>query len=361
MKTLDKYILREFLKLFFILLSGVIFLFIIVNFFERLDLFVAKKASLMAIIKFYLFQLPYLYVLFSPVGGLLSAFFSIGEMARKNEILALKASGISIYRLITPLIVTGFILSIFSFAINDTIVPLAQAKKRKVYDIEIKKLRKSWSLIYATNFSFIGNSGFIYYFGRIDALNSRGDDVSVIKLNKHGKITFRVDAKYGFYKDSLWVLFHATERVFKNDREVSVRFFPEKAYPELSESPFEILKERKELDEMDIRTLWRFINFLKNSGFDYKRELVEFHTRFSFPFANLIVLLFALALAVETRGKGRAYGFGISVFLSFFYWWVLQATKSIAGVGKLNPFISAWFPNIIFLILAAIALTKVKS
>ncbi len=341
------------------MVAGVIFIFILVNFFEQLDRFVDRRAAPFSIVRYYWFQLPALYVLFSPVGGLLAAFLSVGEMARHHEILAMKAVGVSVYRILRPLVLTGLLLTGVSFLVNDLVVPSSNRKVREIKEIEIDHRKTPEQRIVARDFSFFSPKGVLYYFERIDANRNTARGVIVMQF-KNGELQTRIDAREGRFVNGHWVFSFGTERIF-HENEEQVERFEERAYPDLRDSPFKILKEKRELKELNVRELWTLIQNLKTAGLDRKRETVELHIRFSFPFANLIVLLFALALSVQMRGRGRAYAFGLAVFLAFFYWGVLQATRSMAGVGKLNPLFSAWFPNLIFLALAGFAFRKVHT
>ena len=359
LKRLDRYVLAQFFQLFVIMVAAVILLFIIVNFFERLDKFVDRRAPPGAILRFYAFQIPYLYVLFSPVGALLAAFFSVGEMARRYEILAVKTAGVSVYRFLAPLIGAGFLLSAVAFGVNDLLVPDAQHRVReiKTYEMHLESPRTVRRL---RDMAFLGPGGVLYYFGKV-ANDTLALQASITRLDSLDRVVFRVDADTAVFRQGFWHLRHGTEFRFVDGRPVQVTVFQARAYPEFTETPAEFLKQRRRLDELSIRGLRRLIHTLEQAGFDTNRERVELQVRFAFPLANLIVLLFALALSVEMRGRGRAYGFGLAVFVAFFYWGLLQATRSMAGVGQLNPVFSAWFPNLVFLTAALWAFRRVRT
>ncbi len=359
LKRLDRYVLRQFFQLFLIMVAAVILLFIIVNFFERLDKFVDRRAPPWAIVLFYWFQIPYLYVLFSPVGALLAAFFSVGEMARRYEILAVKTAGVSVYRFLAPLVGAGVFLTLVAFWVSDTLVPEAQHRVReiKTYEMHLESPR---TIRRPRDMAFLGEGGVLYYFGKV--LNDTlAVQASITQLDSTEQVALRVEADTAVFVQGHWVLRHGTEFRFRNGRPIQVQVFTRRAYPAFRQTPAEFLKKRRRLDELDIRGLRRLIHTLRQAGFDTNREQVELQVRFSFPLANLIVLLFALALSVEMRGRGRAYGFGLAVFVAFFYWGLLQATRSMAGVGQLNPVFSAWFPNLVFLLAALWAFRRVHT
>ncbi len=328
------------------MLAAVILLFIIVNFFETLDKFVDRKPSIFSILKYYLYQIPYLVVLLFPMAHLLASFFSVGEMARRLEILAIKASGINLHRILIVLGFAGLLDSGISFVVGEFFMPEANRKFRYVKTVEIEKKRSPFKRIFARNLSFFGKSGYLYFFKYISSRNNRGISPIVMKI-RNGRVVQRIDARDGVYRDSMWVFKDVTVRDFF-DGEVKVEFYREKEFPELTESPFELLQEQYRLDEMSVFDLKKKLSALKSAGLDYLKILAEIHIRIAFPFANFVILFFSLPLAMSMRGKGRTLGFGLSVLLSFVYWGILQSSKIMGQLGKMDPLLAAWTPNILF-------------
>ncbi len=348
LKKLDRYILREFYKWLILMLVAVIALFIIVNFFETIDKFVDKKPGIISIVRYYYFQIPGLIILLFPMAHLLAGFFSIGEMARRLEILAIKASGINLYRLIAILSIAGIINSFIAFGVGEFLTPVANRKFRYVKTVEIEKRSSPFRRIFARNLSFFGRSDYLYFFKYINSRDNRAIGIVIMKI-RNGEVIKRIDAKTGFFKNGHWILDQVSVRNFKGD-EVEVKFYNKKEFPELSESPFNLLKEQYELDEMSVFDLMKQLKALKSAGLNYMKVLAEIHVRFAFPFANFVILFFSLPLAASMRGRGRALGFGLSVLLSFIYWGILQTAKIMGQLGKVDPLIAAWIPNIVFFI-----------
>ena len=348
MKKLDRYMLKEFYKWLIIMLVAVIALFIIVNFFETLDKFVDKKPSVFSIIKYYYFQIPGLIVLLFPMAHLLSGFFSVGEMARRLELLAIKASGINLYRVLGVLALAGIFNSFIAFGIGEFLTPSANRKFRYVKKVEIEKKASPQHRIFARNLSFFGKSGYLYFFKYINSRNNRAINPIIMRI-VNGKVVERIDARTGHFKNGHWILSNVTVRKFKGD-EVEVKFYKVHEFPELKESPFDLLKEQYELDEMSVFDLRKQMKALKSAGLSYTKVLAEIYIRFAFPFANFVILFFSLPLAASMRGRGRALGFGLSVLLSFIYWGLLQTSRILGQLGKVDPLIAAWLPNILFFI-----------
>jgi len=349
MKKIDIYILTQFVSTFFIIISGVVMLYIIVNFFENIDSFInpQKGFKIFSIIKYYFYQIPYLFVLMLPVALMLSSFFSIGDLSRRFEIMAIKSIGISMKRTFLTIYVFSILMTIISLFLYLDIVGswMKKAEWIKAVEIEGKKIPKERT--FAMNLTFVSGNK-VYFFNSISALTSSANGIVIIELEKEGKIKKRIDANIGKYENNRWILYDIEERIFNNN-EIQLNKINNKEYLEIEESPFEFLTEIKELQQMNLKELTDRIKKLKRAGFEINAELTEFHTRIAFPFMNIITIILSLPIAVAIRGKGRAWGFGIAVIFVFIYWGLSEAFRTLGIVGKLNPFISAWIPNAFFL------------
>ncbi len=358
LRLFDRYILREFIKFLVLFTAGVILIFIIVHFFERLDKFIEKKPSPLSVAKYYFYQIPYLFVLLLPVAHILASFFSLGEMSRRNELLAMKAAGVDVLRIILPVILIGLFNSFVSFGVNEFIAPATNRRAREVKAVEIEKRRTTVTRTYARNLSFWGAGRKLFYFKSLDARKNLAKGIVVIQF-KGDSIVYRMDARKGVYLDGKWKFFNVKERVFEGDS-IVIHYYDEKEMPEIEESPFDFLKGRKDLLELGVVDLYKLICTLENAGLDHTEESVEFNIRFSFPFANLIMVLFSIPLAASMRGVGKVYGFGQAVFFSFIYWGIMETFRVLGEVGKLPPILAAWAPNLLFLTLSLWGFKRLK-
>ncbi len=359
LKRLDRYYITYFEKFLILATLSVIFVFILVNFFERLDHFMAKKPSPLAIAQYYMYQVPYLIVLLLPVAALLSSFFSIGESARRNEVLVLKASGIPVYRVFMPILFLGILHSAIAFFVNDRWAPEWTRKARITKVLKIEHRKRIFSKNYARNLSFWAQKDRLYFFGALDARINEARNITVIEFEKD-HVKRRIDASKARFNGEYWTFFEVTERTFNKEGGEIVRILPTLEKKGFTTKPREFLRESRELKEMSLKQLKKRIRLLKMAGMETTVENVETQVRYSFPLANLIILLFALPLAVSQRGHGRAYGFGFSVALSFLYWTLLQFSRVIGESGRISPFLAAWTPNIFFFVLGIVAILKLR-
>ncbi len=350
-KRLDVYVLREYLKVFLVLVVGVIAIFVVVNFFELTDKIADNRPHPMSLVRYYAWMTPYLLTILMPIAELLACFFSVGEMNRRLEILALKASGIDVWRFFLPIILVGTVNTGISVFLNWELVPKGRLKAALIRTKEIEKRKSDLGKHFANNLSFFGEGNRLYFFRYINAKENRANGITVFVL-EGDDIRERVDASLGLYEEGRWKLKNVVRRVFEGE-DVRVVRYDEYVDTLMRETPSQFLKPLGD-SLMTTPELLQRIRFLQRAGLVNYEERTELAIRFVFPLMNLIILFIGLPLAVfsGTRGGNRAVSFGSALFLAFFYWGALQSARALGETGKLDPWIAAFIPNLLFLLLA---------
>jgi lipopolysaccharide export system permease protein len=361
MKILDRYLFKEFLKYFIIFLFGVILLYIIVDFFEKIDRFLKAEIPFFVLLKYYFYQIPDLYTLLLPVSLLLTPFFSIGNLARRKEIIAMKASGINLLRISIPLIIFGFLLTISSFLNQEFLKPNFQRKFEEINYKYIKKIPLPSERIYAFDLTFLEKKGKNFYvFGYISSREEISKNILVLTFEKN-KLLRRIDADRGIFEGNGWRFYDVIERKFDEDGNIKEVFkYKEKFYPDLKSSPILILKEEKTIDEMNFFEILSLIRTKKDAGMNFSKEVVEANSRISFPIVCLLTLIFVLPLSFTIEKGGKTFAFSFGSFLSFIYWGLMEISRALGETQKLSPYIAPWLPNIIFLIAGIITIIKIR-
>lgn len=137
MQILDRYLIRQFLYALLFSLIAFWVIFLVVDLVEHLDNFIDRHATFFTIIKYYFYYTPYIIVLSLPVAMLLSTLFSLGQLAKHNELLAMKSAGISLYRILFPLFILAFSISLVTIIFGGLVVPLTYQKMMEVKAMEI--------------------------------------------------------------------------------------------------------------------------------------------------------------------------------------------------------------------------------
>jgi lipopolysaccharide export system permease protein len=359
MKVLDKYLLREFFKALIFVLIAFVFIFIIVDLFDDLSKFIEKRVAIVDIFLLYLYQVPSIAVLVFPVGVLLSLFFSLGMMAKHFEILALKANGVSLYRIFGTYLLAGFIMSFAVIFINELVVPVANERVKEHNRIKINKLPPV-DYQMQNNLKYLGQDGNTYSILTYDGKKEEMKEVTVLKFDAHHKIASRIDAAKAVWDGDVWEFRDGYIRYFSDSLEQRIEQFKVQGFPELKEKPEDFSRRVKSIEEMNYMELRVYLDRLRKTGKDPSKALVELYTKISFPFVTFIIILLGAPLSADSRRSGLALGFGLSLLISFIYWGVLQVSKAYGIKGNVAPLLSAWIPNIVFMVIGGFLMVRSK-
>jgi LPS export ABC transporter permease LptF/LPS export ABC transporter permease LptG len=344
---LDRYILRKYLLIFGMAFFSMLFIFVIVTFFERIGSVYEHNKPLSLFFHFIWLKMPEFIHYVLPVSALIAALLSLGLLNKFNEITAMKACGISIYRIITPLLFMGIVVSFLSYYLQENILPFSNKKAEEVWyqiiDIPARSYRhldRRWVL------NREGNR--IYNYNYLDQEVMAFNYLSVFEIDS-AKWTLerRIFAEKGYLQGNTILLTKSWYRIFDGDRPVEYEDKEEMVLPGVEDKDF-FLKEWEEPDQMSYGELRRYIRNIEEKSFETTRFKVDLHHKTSFPLATFIVTLLGIPFAFSMGKKGALVGIGVSMGIVMIYWGAIGIFKSLGHVNYLSPFLAAWGPNLIF-------------
>jgi lipopolysaccharide export system permease protein len=356
MTILDRYITRNFVSILVFALIAFISIFVIVDFIEKLDDFISQNVPKLIILEYYIFQLPYIIVLTLPVAMLLSSLFCIGNLARQNEITAMKASGLSLFRILMPIFIFATIVSIGAFFFGEWVVPAASVKMNYITDEYLEKQREGWRKKIRDVYMRDNQDRYIMI-RSFDAAKNVGHMVSIQKFDGE-RLASRIDAEQMCWEDSSWILYNGAVHIFFPDS-IQFKKFEKQALTDENLIPADFSKVLKKTEEMSYGELKVFIEQVKRNGSRPEQWLVDLYLKISIPFANLIIVLFGAPLSSQKRRGGAATGFGISLAICFIYFGIVKTAQTMGHSGYLSPIVAAWIGNLIFAFAGLIILAKV--
>ncbi len=358
MRILDSYSMREFTRTTFIALFAFITIFITLDVVEYVDDFIDNDVAAFTVVKFYAFQIPHIFILSVPVAILISALLTVGQMARHNELTAMKASGIRLSRAVLPLIVVGVVASLVSLVVGEVVMPRTDTEVMRIKTGEIKKSSGSSPRI-QRNISYRGKNGLFYFAPEYDTRRQVMKEVVIEKWDDN--LVFRVNAKSAAWRDSVWVLSEAWVRWFSDNGDVdSETYIAEDTFGGIRDYPRDISKEQKDPEEMSYWELRSLIARIEGSGADATRYRVGLHMKLAFPFTNVIVILLGAPLSAKLRRGGIAVGVGLGLGLCFLYYGFIRVGQAMGDHGTLSPIVAAWIGNIFFAIAGLILLLRAE-
>lgn len=359
-KILDFYLTKQFILSILFGILTFILIFVIVDLMENLDDFIDQKVPQAIIIQYYIYFLPEIIRLILPVSILLACLFTAGKLNNYNELTAIKATGISLYRFMLPFLFVGLIISFFAIYFSGWIVPISNGKKLQIEQVY---MRKNMSYIGANIFFQDGEFRFVNigYYDQTSQMISRAG-IIIISRNDPTRINKRYECQR-LQWDSLkqkWIGFEVTENYFTSDTTNHISHYNSYDFEDLSFRPEDILIKQKRIEEMTLDEISKVIETQKRSGNDTTKLEIDYHSIISFAFANLIVILFGLPISSDRRSGTVAFQFGLNLFFTFIYLAFMKISQSFGKNGLMNPLLTAWFANIVFLIFAAVNIIRVR-
>jgi lipopolysaccharide export system permease protein len=344
-RILDRYLLGRLIPAFVFGVGGFVLFFTVFDLFDKLDVFIDHKTPFRLILSYYANNVPFYAILVAPMAMLLSTFLCLGQMARFNEITAMKTAGLSLYRVFLPALLFGVVASLAAYALAEEVMPEASKARRKIYNERIRgRLPRQGGI--KLNLNYLGEGGRVYAVRRYD-LRKRQLQELVVQEFLDSRLVRRVDAHIGDWVNGCWVFREGVVRSFDGDAEAAAPF-DSLAFPEFTETPEDLAKDEVDPSHLDSGELGRYVRKLKSSGRPAHKLETERHLKVAVPLGNLMAVFLAAPLASRLRRGGVALGFGLSMALFMAYIGLVQLGRVLGHAGQVPPLPAAWLGNIVF-------------
>jgi LPS export ABC transporter permease LptG/LPS export ABC transporter permease LptF len=344
----DLYVLRRFFYYFAVIMGAFILLFETFTFFELLDDIARHHVPFVIVVSYFRFLIPYLLYQLAPLGALVAVLVTLGVLSKNNELVAFKASGISLYRIALPLLLAGLFLAGVLLVLDDTYLPYANQRQDALRN-QIKG-RPAQTYTRPQRWIF-GENAKVYNYDLFEPKQNLFGGLSVIELDP---VTFqmrrRVFATRARWLDSekIWALESGWLRDFSNGEVSNYQPFTITSLPELVEPPSYFNREVIQAFQMNWRDLRRYIDGLRNAGFDVSSLTVQWHKKLAYPLIAPISMMLAIPFALLVGSRGAIGGVALGIGIGIVYWAVSALVEAMGGIGQLPPMLAAWSPDLIF-------------
>ncbi len=353
---LDRYVASEFARIFGVTLLGFPVLVFVIDLVDNLRKYTERKLSIQAVATSYLYWIPDTLFMVIPVAVLFATVFSIGTFTRYSEITAAKASGISFYRFIAPIVLMAILATGIDLVFSE-IAPPANAKRLKLLESGASFRDNA-----RYNFAFASEAGRVY---RIYTLNVETNSLDNVELETRasekqpGQLIAAQSGKWSGKRG--WILASGTMHVVPNDSIDLAVSFDSLADRRMKETPSELRASEREPSEMNFSDLTRFITVLERSGAEVNTLKVERMLKLAIPVTCIIIALFGAPLATSSQRGGAAFGVAISLATTILFLVLIQLTKAIGSKGIMPPEAAAWMPNVLCGVIALVLLARVRT
>ena len=354
MTIIQKYLTKELLKYFCIVLTSVVGIYVAVEFFGKIDNFLEARLPISRALSFFALRIPFIVAQITPVGVLLAVLIVFGLMVNNNEMVALKSGGVSIFYLFKSVLVLGLIFSALLFFFCEVLVPITMGRANNIWHSEVKK--ESAVTSREKNIWIKGNRSIshITYFKPSDKTIF---GVTLNYFDEGFRLTKRIDAQKGIYSGGRWRLFNVVEQdLDKDDRSFKVSYLVESPV-KLEFVPEDLNRVVKKCEEMSYGELSAYIRKVEEEGYDATSYRVDLSAKIAFPVVCVIMSIVGTGLALWRKKKeGFASSIVYGIGMAFVYWTLYSFCLSLGYGEILPPMIAAWLTNVIFACLGTLML-----
>ena len=347
MSIIDRYIVKEVVRVLVILVIGLVILFYLVDFFEKIDSFIGADLSVPGVLTYFACKLPFVAAQMIPICLLLAVIITFGLMNRFNELVALRSGGVSIMSLLKPAVAVGGVLTASLFMISETVVPVTISKANRIWLEEVKK--KSVNTSRERNI-WIKERRKIIHIEYYNPTKKTIYGVVVYEFDDAFNLVRRVDAVKGVFKEEGWILDDVMEQKYNT----STGIFDVLLHRQISEpmdlQPDDLTDVVRGSEEMGFIELMDYIRQVEDEGYDATPYRVDLHAKAAFPFICLLMSLIGTGIAAKIRPKeSLPIVIVAAIGIAFLYWTGYGVFISLGYGELLPPLVAAWTANAVFL------------
>lgn len=351
---LDEYVIREFMTTFVLVLVAFVMLMLVFTFFELLGDIIRNSSPLVTVGEYLINLTPNMIYNLAPLCVLIAVLAVFGGLNRSSELTAMKATGISLYRIVVPVLVIACILAISLFLFDEVYLPTANRKQEALRNVIKGKpaqtyLRPDRKWMFGMQQQ--GKPGRIFYYEFFDPDNDRFANITVFEVDPATfSLSRRIFAASARWDPQIhrWIFEHGWQRSFTGDTITDYQTFEVTTFPEIREIPQYFKKETIPSQEMSFSELQRYIRDLRQSGFDTMRLRVQLNRKLAYPLITLVMAILAVPFALSMGKRGSLAGIAVAIGMAIAYLIVDTMFVSMGNVNMLPAFLAAWSPDVLF-------------
>jgi len=358
MKTISKYLCKEFFKVLLLCQTVFVFLYLVIDFTQKIDNFMEANASNHAMLMFFIYKIPLIAVQMAPAASLISVVIMFSYMKKNNEITALKASGISVIKMSIPVLIASLGLTFAVFLFSELAVPYASEKSNDIWHGEVKK--RSQKRFYNHSDIWYRSTQAIYWIRYFDEKRMVMEAPSFYFFDDTFHLIKRIEAKKARWIKDRWKIEEGMVQTVRDDNTFKFEKFREMDLI-LPEDPESFLKTDKRPEEMSYWELGRHAEKTARGGYDDTRFRVDQNLKLAFPLLSFIMVLVGIPTALIFQKGGAPLAVSLGIATCFLYMIIHGLTRSLGYACILPPVLSAWFANFIFLFFGSYLMMRVET
>jgi LPS export ABC transporter permease LptG/LPS export ABC transporter permease LptF len=363
-RILDEYVVREFLGMFLLVLTGFVLLMLVFTFFDLIGDILRNHIPLTTVGDYLVNLTPDMLYQIAPLAVLIATLVTFGVLNRNSEIIAMKATGISLYRLVIPVVAISAMLSISLFLFDQYYLPLANRKQEALRNT-IKGRPPQTVAHPEHNWIFgqprPGEPGRIFYYQFFDPDRQEFANLSVFEFDPSTfSITRHIFANRVFRDANAetWRFQNGWVRDLTGADTVAFREFRQTTFSEIHEDPGYFTKENLQSQEMNFGQLDNYIRDLRQSGFDTMRLRVALWHKLAYPLIAVVMAVLAIPFALSMGRRGSLTAIAVAIAVALAYFVVNGTFEAMGNVNYLPAALAAWSSDILFALVGGYLLLR---
>ena len=353
--TLDKYLIRQFLPIFFVAVSMFVFLLILIDLFSNLVRYLNNEVPFAVIMKISLYFIPKSFSYAMPISLLFAAAYTLGDLYARNELTTIFSSGIPFWRFSVSLVIVGLLASVFSFFLDDIVViPTLKVKN----DLSRRALRQhvtesNSDIVIKTN-----NGRLVYSVDYFDHNRLILNGISIVEMDEDGVFISQIRAPSAAWNESYWVFSNAV--IYQYEGEL-LRIRPLPYNTSYNEPPDMFRRSAVNVEELPAREAGLLVNDLRNAGLPFFHAQANYYHRFSFAVTPLIVMILSISMGGRFRKNILLMSLFASLSVAVVYYITEMLSMTMAGLNYIPPIVGAWFPVFLFIFIGLFLIRSAKT
>ncbi|HET8761391.1 MAG TPA: LPS export ABC transporter permease LptG [Nitrospiria bacterium] len=354
---LFSYIARQYLRVVGLALGSLVLIYLVSEVFSKASKVSQHRPEAAALVAYLALRMPRAAYEVLPLAGLIGSVLTTSLLSRQHEVTALRACGVGLSRIVTPIAAVSLALAAAAFGANWSIIPGATVDAQTVKNVRIEgrpspstlKRNRVWIRLEHRTFLNVRMT---------DPGTSSLYGVRLYEVGTDFQLTREIDAPRVTVKDGLWTAFEGTERRFAEDGSVRVARFTERTL-DLAKLPKDFGQIEVKEEHLSYPQLLAYVEDLRQAGINPGRYAVDASSRLSIPFITVVMALIGIPFGLtDTRRGGWGMAVGLSLIVALAYWMVYSLSISLGRGGLLHPWVAAWLGNVLFLAVAAALLIQ---
>jgi LPS export ABC transporter permease LptG/LPS export ABC transporter permease LptF len=350
---IDRYVIRVFSFVFFMVLLSALSIYVIADFSEMVDEVIKNDVARSVVFDYYKYLVLQIFYDLAPILVLVSTLITFSLLSRSNEVTAWKALGVSLYRLAVPALFTALGVALLCALLQTLVLPASNARVAQLED-RIRGRETPRTFRRADRQWLFGQERYVYNYLHYDAARQTLQRLQVFEFDDSHRLIGRLFASSATYdpESGRWLVEDGWIRRFEGVEIRSYQLFESPRLIDFPETPDYFQSEVRAPEQMNYGNLKDYIQEVEASGQRVPELRVQLYNKLAYPVVAMVMAFVALPFAFRLGRQGALYGIGLSIVLGMVFYVVYAFFTTLGEAAALPPVVAVWSPGVLFTLFA---------